>query len=91
MGEGDEALTYDTAISIVSLMEKQSGRPKVFTENQILSLLPEGGLTTSEWLSAALQVGMSRATFFRLKAKISILTTLELGSKKWTLLPAVFS
>lgn len=49
---------------------KQPGRPRQFNTAMLLSLLPDGGATYSEWLSAAKEDGMSAATFKNLRQEL---------------------
>lgn len=54
-----------------SKLKQSGGRPKTCSEKDILSLLPEGGLTNSEWQKTALkEAGISERTFYRLKTAL---------------------
>jgi hypothetical protein len=52
-------------------LKQAGGRPKEHSANDILDLLPEAGLTNQMWEETALKTkGISRRTFFRLKAEL---------------------
>jgi hypothetical protein len=70
-------------------LKQVGGRKKEFNEQQLLDLLQSSSLTTTEWLKAAeTEVGVSKATFHRLKSSLAT-TGRIINSKatgKWSIL-----
>jgi hypothetical protein len=53
-----------------SRLKQVGGRKQEHSPNDLLGLLPREGLSNAEWLTAAKDEGMSRATFFRLRREL---------------------
>ena len=54
-----------------SKLKQSGGRTKTHSKNDIFNLLPDSGLTTSEWQNLAEKSsGVSRRTFYRLKMEL---------------------
>ena len=56
----------------IDASESATGRPKAYTAERLLAILPAGGLTRADWKKLALNVlEMSESTFKRLKKELT--------------------
>jgi len=51
-------------------LKSVAGRTPTHTASDLLSILPEDGLSSSDWQAESTEKGISRATFFRLKKQL---------------------
>jgi len=68
-----------------SKLKKINGRPADYNPDDLRKILPPDGMLQKDWIKAALNDGMSRATFFRLKKALEQQETIlqETVSQLW--------
>jgi hypothetical protein len=53
-----------------SRLKQVGGRKPTYSPDDLMQLLPSGGLSNADWLAAAENEGISKATFFRLRKEL---------------------